>query len=60
LSRDILIEKQGVVGDAVGKGRWQGVRHLRKKARLLVESPVKKAFLSAIPAEIATTEGGKK
>jgi len=49
---DIMHRKAGA-GDAVGKGRWSGVRHLEKYAYLLVESPVKKAFLSTIQADLS-------
>jgi hypothetical protein len=41
--RDILHRKAGA-GDAVGKGRWSGVRHLEKWAILFIESPVKNEF----------------
>jgi hypothetical protein len=51
---DIMHRKAGA-GDAVGKGRWSGVRHLEKSAHLLVESPVKKAFLSTIQADLSCT-----
>jgi hypothetical protein len=42
-------------GDAVGKGRRSGGRPLEKSAHLLVESPVKKAFLSTIQADLSCT-----
>jgi hypothetical protein len=54
LSRDILHRKAGV-GDAIGKGRWSGGRPFEKSAHLLVESPVKKAFLSTIQADLSIT-----
>ena len=50
MSRDILHRKAGA-GDAVGGGRWIGGRSFEKSAHLLVESPVKKAFLSTIQAD---------
>jgi hypothetical protein len=44
---DILHQKAGT-GNARGKGRWSGGLPLKKSDYLLIESPVKKAFLSAI------------
>jgi len=54
LSRDILHRKAGA-GDAVGKGRWGSGRSFEKSAHLLVESPVERAFLSAIQAGLSCT-----
>jgi hypothetical protein len=54
LSRDILDRKAGA-GDAVGKGRWSSSRSFEKSAHLLVESPVKRAFLSTIQADLSCT-----
>jgi len=54
MSRDILHRKAGA-GDAVGGGRWIGGRSFEKSAHLLVESPVKKAFLSTIQADLSCT-----
>ena len=54
LSMDILHLKAGA-GDAIGKGRWNGGRPFEKSAHLLVESPVKKAFLSTIQADHSCT-----
>jgi hypothetical protein len=54
LSRDILDRKAGA-GDAIGKGRWSGGHPFEKSAHLLVESPVKKAFLSTIQADLSCT-----
>jgi hypothetical protein len=50
---DILHRKAGA-GDAIGKARWSG-GPLEKSAHLLVKSPVKKAFLSAIQADLYCT-----
>ena len=49
------MHRKAGAGDAIGKGRWNGVRHLQKSAHLLVESPVKKAFLSTIQANLSCT-----
>jgi len=49
---DILHRKTGS-GDAIGKGRWSGGRPFEKSAHLLVESPIKKAFLSTIQADLS-------
>jgi hypothetical protein len=42
-------------GDAIGEGRWSGGRPFEKSAHLLVESPVKKVFLSTIQADLSCT-----
>jgi hypothetical protein len=42
-------------GDAVGKGRWSRRRPFEKSAHLLVESPVRKAFLSTIQVDLSCT-----
>jgi hypothetical protein len=42
-------------GDAIGKERWSGDRPFEKSAHLLVELPVKKAFLSTIQANLSST-----
>jgi len=42
-------------GDAVGKGRRSGGRPFEKSAHLWVESPVKKASLSTIQADLSCT-----
>jgi hypothetical protein len=49
-----LFRKAGA-GDAVGKGRWSSGRSFEKSAHLLVESPVKRAFLSTIQAGLPST-----
>jgi len=54
LSRDIMHRKAGA-DDAIGKGRWSGGRPFEKSSHLLVESPVKKAFLSTIQANLSCT-----
>ena len=51
---DIMHRKAGA-GDAIGKGRWSGGRPFEKSAHLLVESPVKKAFLSTVQADLSST-----
>jgi hypothetical protein len=51
---DILHRKAGT-GDAIGEGRWNSGRSFEKSAPLLVESPVKKAFLSTIQADLSCT-----
>jgi hypothetical protein len=40
-------------GDVVGKRRWSSGRPFEKAARLLAESPVKKAFVSTIQADLS-------
>jgi hypothetical protein len=50
--RNILHRKAGA-GDAVGKGRQSSVRLFEKSAHFLIESPVKKAFLSTIQADLS-------
>jgi hypothetical protein len=42
------LHRKAVAGDAVGKGRWNSGRPFEKSVYLLVDSPVKKAFLSPI------------
>ena len=54
LSRDIMHRKSGA-GDAIGKGRWSVGRPFEKSDHLLVELPVKKAFLSTIQADLSFT-----
>ncbi|MEK6558450.1 MAG: hypothetical protein AABZ14_09155 [Candidatus Margulisiibacteriota bacterium] len=49
------MHRKAGAGDAVGKGRWSGGRPFEKSAHLLVESPVKKAFLSTIQADLSCT-----
>lgn len=49
-----LVRKEGV-GDAIGRGRWCSGRPFEKSDHLLVESPVKKAFLSTIQANFSCT-----
>jgi hypothetical protein len=51
---DIMHRKAGA-GDVIGKGRWSGGHPFEKSAHLLVESPVKKAFLSTIQADLSCT-----
>jgi len=50
-----LVHRKAGAGDAIGKGRWSGGRPFEKSAHLLVESPVKKAFLSTIQADLSCT-----
>ena len=54
MSRDILHRKAGA-GDGIGKGRWSSGRPFEKSAHLFVKSPVKKAFLSTIQADLFVT-----
>lgn len=54
MSRDIMHRKAGA-GDVIGKGRWSGGRPFEKSAYLLVESPVKMAFLSKIQTDLSCT-----
>jgi hypothetical protein len=42
-------------GDVVGRGRWSSSSSFEKSDYLLVESPVKKAFLSTIQADLSCT-----
>ena len=55
LVKGYFASRKAGAGDAIGKGRWSGVRHLEKSDHLLVESPVKKAFLSTIQADLSGT-----
>jgi len=54
LTTDILHRKAGA-GDAIGKGRWRSGRSFDKSDHLLVESPVKRAFLSTIQTALSCT-----
>ena len=49
------MDRKAGAGDAVGKGRWGSGRSFEKSAHLLVESPVKRAFLSTIQADLFFT-----
>jgi hypothetical protein len=49
------MHRKAGAGDAIGKGRWSGGRPLDKSAYFLVESPVKKAFLSRFQADLSCT-----
>jgi len=42
-------------GDAVWKGRWISVHSFEKSDHLLVESPIKKAFLNTIQTALSCT-----
>jgi hypothetical protein len=49
------MHRKAGAGDAVGKRRWNSDRSFEKSAHLLVESPVKRAFLSTIQAGLSCT-----
>ena len=49
------LDRKAGAGDAIGKGRWSSGRSFEKSAHLLVESPVKRAFLSTIQAGLSCT-----
>ena len=44
----IILRRKPMVGDSFGEGRWIGGRSFEKSAPLLVKSPAKMLFLSAI------------
>ena len=49
------MNRKAEAGNAIGKGKWSGVRPFEKSAHFLVESPVKKAFVSTIQADLTCT-----
>jgi hypothetical protein len=54
LAEGYLHQKTGA-GDAIEKGRWSGGGSFDRSYHLLVESPVKKAFMSTIQTGFSDT-----